>query len=47
MQVLVSLTKNALKYSAHKSVTVKVAYEEDLQLLSAQVKDEGKGLTNE
>ena len=47
MQVLVRLTKNALKYSAQKSVTVRVAYEIDSQLLCGQVKDEGKGLTQE
>ena len=47
MQVLVRLTKNALKYSAQKSVTVKVAYEVGSQLLRAQVRDEGKGLTPE
>ena len=47
MQVLVRLTKNALKYSAQKSVTVKVAYDVEAQLLCAQIKDEGKGLSPE
>jgi len=43
-QVLVNLTKNALKFSRGRPIRILAAYDAEAQLLCVQVADEGKGL---
>ena len=43
-QVLVNLTKNALKFSYKKPVTLQASYDETRQLLCVKVVDKGRGI---
>ena len=43
-QVLVNLTKNALKFSYKKSVTLMAFYDNRRELLRVDVVDEGRGI---
>ena len=43
-QVLVTLTKNALKFSPMKQIKIMASYSEQTQMLEVHVSDEGKGI---
>ena len=43
-QVLVNLTKNALKFSYSRPIKIRVAYDKIAQLLRVQVVDKGRGI---
>lgn len=46
-QVLVNLTKNALKFSFGKPIEIKVCYDRPMQLLRFLVTDKGLGMREE
>ena len=46
-QVLVNLTKNSLKFSYKKPVTLRVFYDKRKELLNVDVVDEGRGIQAE
>ena len=43
-QVLVNLTKNALKFSYGKPVTIQSSYDEEEELLKVEIIDKGRGI---
>ena len=46
-QILINLTKNALKFSIGRRVRIIMAYDADQQMLRVHVHDNGKGIVEE
>ena len=46
-QILINLTKNALKFSIRRSVRIIAAYDADEEMLRVHIKDTGKGILQE
>ena len=46
-QVLINLTKNALKFTVNGQIKIVAAYDKVKQMLKVQVIDSGKGITNQ
>ena len=45
--MLINLTKNALKFSSNKSVTIRAGYNPSIEQLQVLVEDKGRGIAKE
>ena len=45
-QILINLTKNALKFCQNGVITIRVAYDVELELLKVHIIDTGKGINS-